>query len=186
METPMLAAPSFDLIPLRQKDAGAMFSRWMTDRGVAKYCVWPAHKDVSETHALVAQDIKLNAGDDYYSWGMFLDDFTHGPNRPRIFGHVVLKINPALNFGTVGFTLMRPEWGKGYATEAVKTVLSFAFGKLDLLSVNAAHHSENRASGRVLEKSGFTKQYEFQCPWKDGNNVPMVRYQITRDQYYAE
>lgn len=186
MDTPLLATPHFDMMPLRQKDAGAMYSRWMTDKDVAKYCPWFPHKDVSETRELVALDIKQNATDDYFSWGMFFDDFSHGQNRPRLFGHVTLKINRDLNLGTVGFNLMKPEWGKGYATEAVSTVLPYAFGTLGLQAVNAAHHVENRASGRVLEKAGLIKQYEFQCPWKTGNKVLMVRYQLTRDQYYEE
>lgn len=186
METPMLVANSFDMNPLRQKDAGPMFSRWMTDKDVAKYCTWQPHKDVSETHEMVARDIALNAGDDYYSWGLFFDDFTHGTNRPRIFGHTTLKVDQELSLGTLGFNLMRSEWGKGYATEAVQAILQFGFGKLGLKYINAAHHADNRASGRVLEKAGLRKMYEFRCPWKDGTKVPMIRYQITRDAYYSE
>ena len=182
----MLVAPSFDMMPLRQKDAGVMFSRWMTDREVAKYCPWFPHKDVSETHQLVASEIERNKGDDYFSWGLFFDDFSHGANRPRLFGHITLTVNRELQLGTLGYNLMRSEWGHGYATEAVNAVLPFAFGVLKLQYVNAACHADNRSSGRVLEKAGFSRQYEFQSLWKTGGKVPMVRYQMTYDQYYAE
>lgn len=186
MDTPMLVARSFDMMPLRFKDAGVMFSRWLTDKEVAKYCTWSPLKDAKEAQDYVSRDIQRNTKDDYYSWGMYFDDFSHGANRPRLFGHVTLKVNWELRLGTLGYNLMRSEWGKGFATEAVNAVLPFAFGVLELKYVNAACHADNRASGRVLEKAGFTKQYEFQSPWKTGGKAPMVRYQMTSDQYFAE
>ena len=186
METPLLATPRFDMMRLRQKDAGAMFSRWMTDKEVARYSAWNPHKDVSETYELVAQDIKRNESEDFYSWGLFFDDFTHGSNRPRIFGHATLHVNIEENMGSIGYVLMRPEWGKGYATEAVQAITGFALSRLGLEAVTAAVHVQNKASCRVLEKVGYTMQYQFQAPSLSGAKVPMVRYQITRDAYYAE
>lgn len=81
---------------------------------------------------------------------------------------------------------MRPEWGHGYATEAVNAVLPFAFGTLQLGFINAACHADNRAGGRVMEKAGFIKQYAFQAPWKQGRQAPMTRYQLTYAEYYAD
>ena len=186
METPILATLHFDMMRLRQKDAGAMFSRWMTDKEVARYSMWQPHKDVSETHAMVAEDIKRNEKDDFYSWGLFFDDFTHGTNRPRIFGHATLHVNIKDGVGSIGYTLMRTEWGKGYATEAVQAITDFALSRLNLLAVTAAVSPQNKASCRVLEKAGYTSQYQFQAMNLDGVKVPMIRYQITRDVYYTE
>jgi hypothetical protein len=46
--------------------------------------------------------------------------------------------------------------GHGYATTAVALVLDFASTALGLASVDAKHHPDNHASGRVLTKSDFT------------------------------
>lgn len=54
----------------------------------------------------------------------------------------------------IGYLLGRPYWGRGYATEAVKALCSFA-QSLKAGPVVAAHFADNPASGRVLAKAGF-------------------------------
>ena len=47
-------------------------------------------------------------------------------------------------------------WGRGYATEAVRAVIEYAFRELALNRVHAECHGDNPASRRVLEKAGMT------------------------------
>jgi ribosomal-protein-alanine N-acetyltransferase len=47
-------------------------------------------------------------------------------------------------------------WGRGYATEAVRAVIEYAFSALALNRVHAECHGDNPASRRVLEKAGMT------------------------------
>jgi ribosomal-protein-alanine N-acetyltransferase len=54
----------------------------------------------------------------------------------------------------LGYWLGKPFWGQGYATEAAKRVVSFAFRDLKATSVWAGWFHDNPASGRVLEKLG--------------------------------
>lgn len=49
----------------------------------------------------------------------------------------------------------RQYWGRGYATEAARACLRYAFEKLHAPSVIASINAENLASQRVLEKIGF-------------------------------
>jgi RimJ/RimL family protein N-acetyltransferase len=58
----------------------------------------------------------------------------------------------------VGFILHRDYWGRGYATEAARALLRFAFVDLGLCCVDAGCLEENAASRRVLEKAGMTLQ----------------------------
>ena len=58
----------------------------------------------------------------------------------------------------IGYWIGEPYWGKGYATAAVKQLVTFAFEELDLLRVYAGVYDYNIASMRVLEKSGFQKE----------------------------
>lgn len=55
----------------------------------------------------------------------------------------------------LGYWLRRSAWGQGFATEAARLALDFAFGELDLSEVDAGHFADNPASGRVLQKLGF-------------------------------
>lgn len=54
-----------------------------------------------------------------------------------------------------GYWIGRPYWGRGYATEAGRHALGFAFETLELHRVVARPLARNLASRRVLEKLGF-------------------------------
>lgn len=62
----------------------------------------------------------------------------------------------------VGYWVAPEHWNRGYATEALRAVCAFARTRLGLRRVWAYHFAENGASGRVLEKAGFTR--EGLCP----------------------
>jgi len=52
----------------------------------------------------------------------------------------------------LGFALLPPVWGRGYATEATKRVLRYAFGNGGYSRVYATVDLDNKASIRVIEK----------------------------------
>jgi len=56
----------------------------------------------------------------------------------------------------IGYWIGRPYWCRGYATAATMAVTALAFGYLDCETLAASHLARNPASGRVLEKCGFT------------------------------
>jgi RimJ/RimL family protein N-acetyltransferase len=49
-------------------------------------------------------------------------------------------------------------WGHGYATEAARSLLQWAFNTLDVNPVQAETDTRNTASARVLEKLGFVRE----------------------------
>ena len=58
----------------------------------------------------------------------------------------------------IGYCFDEPVWGKGYATEAVRAMLQWAYGALDLNRVEAELDTRNAESARVLEKLGFERE----------------------------
>lgn len=57
----------------------------------------------------------------------------------------------------IGYWIGEPYWGRGYATDAVRQCLKFAFDELNLLRVYANIYEYNIGSMKVLEKVGFEK-----------------------------
>jgi RimJ/RimL family protein N-acetyltransferase len=55
----------------------------------------------------------------------------------------------------IGYWITRSHWGRGYATEAARAVLSIARA-IGHDRIEAGHFLDNPASGRVLRKLGFT------------------------------
>jgi RimJ/RimL family protein N-acetyltransferase len=54
--------------------------------------------------------------------------------------------------------IARSHQGKGYATEATRAVIAWAFRQPSLYRVNASTDIENIASQRVLEKAGMLRE----------------------------
>ena len=58
----------------------------------------------------------------------------------------------------LGYAVAADHWGNGYATDAVSTMLDFAFGPLNLHRVTAAIGPDNVASQAVVDKLRFTRE----------------------------
>lgn len=56
----------------------------------------------------------------------------------------------------IGYDIAKKYWGNGFATEAVSTLLNYAFNSLNLNRVEAKVEPENISSIKVLEKLNFT------------------------------
>ena len=74
-------------------------------------------------------------------------------------GLVALTLGKA-NFrnGEVWYKLLPAHWGQGLATEALRALLTFGFDRLQLHRIEAGCAVEHRASARVLEKAGMTRE----------------------------
>ncbi len=63
----------------------------------------------------------------------------------------------------IGWAFGRPHQGKGYATEAARTLMAHAFETLDAHRVIATCQPENTASWRVAEKLGLRREAHFRA-----------------------
>jgi [ribosomal protein S5]-alanine N-acetyltransferase len=70
----------------------------------------------------------------------------------------VTRWNPDYRSASLGYCLDEAAWGHGYATEAARSLLQWAFDRLDLNRVQAETDTRNAASARVLEKLGFLRE----------------------------
>ncbi len=88
----------------------------------------------------------------YIRWGITLKGESH------IIGTLGFN-NYTLNHrAEIGYDLHREHWNKGYITEALKEIIEYGFDVLEVNRIEAEIIPENKASGRVLEKAGFSKE----------------------------
>jgi [ribosomal protein S5]-alanine N-acetyltransferase len=66
--------------------------------------------------------------------------------------------NPGYRSASMGYCLDDAAWGHGYATEAARALLQWAFDTLEINRVQAETDTRNAASARVLEKLGFVRE----------------------------
>jgi len=110
------------------------------------------------------------------SWAIVLK------GNDKVVGSIFLSdINRHDRYKEIEYVISMDYQNKGYATEAVKCVLKYAFTELDLLVVAVCHYSSNLKSKRVIEKCGFT--YEGTLRKYSRNLTDSVRYSMIKDEW---
>ena len=64
-------------------------------------------------------------------------------------------VNNKIHFYDIGYRLNEKFWGKGYASEASFAWLDYGFKTMKIPAMEAAAHTDNIASNRILQKIGL-------------------------------
>lgn len=76
-----------------------------------------------------------------------------------VIGGLNMRMRSEHRLGEMGYSIARRHWNQGFCTEAAQAVVDAAFGSCpELNRVRAMADVENRASQRVMEKLGMTKE----------------------------
>ncbi len=97
----------------------------------------------------------------------------------RVAGSVGVHFKEDVNrrSAELGYWLGRAFWGRGLMTEAARALTEHAFATYDLARIYAMVFAWNPASGRVLEKAGFTLEARLRdAITKDGTTVDGLLY----------
>jgi RimJ/RimL family protein N-acetyltransferase len=124
-----------------------MFAAYAQDPEVTRYLTWRPHKNIEETYAILDLILKLWRDGEAFSYAMTLK------NADSIIGMIAMHPDD-FKIG-LGYVLARPHWGKGYMTEAVRTMSNWLLSQPDVYRVFAVCDVENPASARVMEKAGM-------------------------------
>ena len=74
--------------------------------------------------------------------------------------------------------------GRGYACDALMTMLAYAFDRLDLYLVHVRTLAANDRAIRLFERCGFVPEAELRDrSWKDGRWIDHVEMSVTRDEF---
>lgn len=121
---------------------------------------------------------------------------TRTPGRehdPADTGHLIGCIGlhqpryPQHERAELGYWIGVAYWNRGFATEAGRAVLSYAFSKLNLHRVTSSHFAGNPASGRVLQKLGMTREGLLRKHFnKDGVFHDVAAYAILQEEWLRQ
>jgi RimJ/RimL family protein N-acetyltransferase len=125
--------------------------------------IYPAEKEQMERFILAEEDDELKkayyemlegclAHPDQWDWyAMWMIEKADGTHIGDLcFKGLKENRNPEIGYG-----ILDEFQGQGYATEAVKLALKWAFGQPGVVAVEAESDPDNAASQRVLNKCGF-------------------------------
>jgi len=99
-------------------------------------------------------------------------------------GYTVSDSTPCGKLVHMGYFLLKEYWNKGYATEALKRVIDFAFNENNVYRIHTGCLKENVYSERIMQKCGFTKEAEFiEYVFHDGKFKDRVEYRILKNEW---
>lgn len=152
LTTPTLHTDRLRLRPFGDADADDLFAL-QSDAHVLRYWDSPPWRDRSRAERFLAtcrqmeqEGTGVRLAVDRACDGTFIGWFT------------VNAWNPDFRSARLGYCFAAPAWGHGYATEAAREVLGWAFATLDLNRMQAECDTRNGASAHVLEKLGFVRE----------------------------
>ena len=152
LSTPTLSTPRLRLRPFTEADAEALYALHSNAR-VLRYWDSPPWTDPDRAQSFLATCREVaDAGTGVRQAIDRLDDGTF------VGWCSLTRWDPDHRGARLTSCLDDGAWGHGYATEAIRALMQWAFDTLDLNRVQAETDTRNLASGRVLEKLGFVRE----------------------------
>ena len=149
LPTPTLHTARLRLRPFTEADADALFTLHSNPR-VLRYWDAPPWRERARAQRFIAACRQL--AEDGSGARLAVD---RASDETFIGWCALARWNPDHRSAALGYCFEEAAWGHGYATEAARAVLRWAFDTLDLNRVQAEADTRNAASARVLEKLGF-------------------------------
>lgn len=153
--------------------------RYAADPEVTRHMLWgPNSRQESQDFLQAALESQAAASRTDYTLGVIRRD------NAEVIGAIhlgVLTGRAVRGRADLGYVLARDTWGQGYATEAVKALMRWAFVELGLHRVEASCGVDNPASRRVLEKVGLHYEgtrrddYWVRGTWRTSHLFGLVR-----------
>jgi RimJ/RimL family protein N-acetyltransferase len=79
------------------------------------------------------------------------------PSERTVIGFARLGL-AGVQAAKLGFAVRRSQWGRGYASDAARTLITFGFGSLGLHRISAAAGPDNTASIAVIKRLGMAAE----------------------------
>ena len=129
------------LRPLTIADADDVFE-WTSDPVVNRYMPYPLHENVHQTKEWIRT--------------LSSNEFCFCLKKSgKVIGSGSINYKEKYGAYELGYNLNRLFWGKGYATEASKAMIQWAYQNLNAREFLACHANANKSSENVIKKCGF-------------------------------
>lgn len=145
---PTMETERLILRPMRMFDAFDMYE-YARQPETSAFLTWSPHPDIEYTKNYLAFIIGKYKAGEFYDWAVTLKT-----EEKKMIGTCGFsRIDVSNNIGEVGYVIAPDYQGNGYATEAVREIITFGFTRLNFHRIEAKYIAENTASRAVMERS---------------------------------
>lgn len=178
-ELPVLYTSRLILREIEQSDMFDMYE-YATSPLVGPQAGWEPHISLAHTREIINMFRRKPVVGQLGVYAVVLKD------TKKMIGTVELHTYTKEFKAELGYTISPAYWGKGYAAEASRAVISWGFHQLDLKRIECSAFTTNEQSQRVCEKLGLTfegirrKGYQLY----DKTIHDLSCYAITDDEFF--
>lgn len=145
IETERLILRRFNL-----KDTEDMYNNWANDDEVTKHLSWPIHESIDVSAKIIESWVRSYDNNETYNWAIELKEIG------EVIGSIgIVGLDNIYEQCSIGYCIGKSFWGKGITTEAFIGLIEFLFKEVGFERIQAYHHIDNPASGRVMIKAGL-------------------------------
>ena len=179
----VLTSSRLRLRPFQEADLET-FAAYRSDPDVARYQSWNTPYTLEQAQAFYEELRREQPGTPGSWYQLAVERLDHPGMIGDCYLHV-LASDPQQ--GEIGFTFSPQHQGQGYATEAVRRLLGYLFGELNLHRVTATCDVENLPSARLLERIGMRREGHFiENIWFKGTWGSEYLYAILNQEWQQE
>jgi len=167
------------LRPFQYTDDEDMLTYWISDPDIQSMYSEPVYTTKSEVKELLDKYISSYENIDYYRWAIIEKQSGICIGQIAIF-----LVNDKNHFCEIEYALGKKFHRRGYATEAVKSVLDFCFNKVNFHKVQVCHKDGNIASQGVIKKCKFVYEGTLRdFFYMNEKYVNRLYYSMLRNEY---
>ena len=106
-----------------------MYNNWTSDPDVTKYLMWPYHKTIEISKAVLTDWINQYSKED------------------------------SIEMVRIGYCIGKKWWKQGITSEALTAIVEFFFEEVGINRIETRHDSKNPNSGKVMMKCGLKYEH---------------------------
>ena len=177
--TQTIESDRLTLRPFCYTDDNDMLAYWVSDPKIQSLYSEPTYTTKEEVKELLDKYISSYERNDYYRWAIIEKESDICIGQIAIF-----LVDNKNHFCEIEYALGSKFHRKGYATEAVKSILDFSFNYVSFHKVQVCHKEGNIASQGVIGKCNFTYEGTLRdFFYMEGKYVNRLYYSMLRDEY---
>jgi diamine N-acetyltransferase len=158
------------------------FVRWFNDPEVLHYLLMYMPMSLAEEEKWFEEQLQKQDG------RIFAIEAIDGDQSVHIGNTGIHNVDWKNRTAEVGIAIGEKDyWGQGYGTDALKTLLRFAFQEMNLHRVQLRVHDYNARAIRCYEKCGFQHEgRQRQALFRDGEYHDVLLMSVLADEFQAD
>jgi [ribosomal protein S5]-alanine N-acetyltransferase len=144
---------------VEERDIDAFFAIY-SDAQVARYLSKPAQTERAQAVKMVGNVLTGYADGSSVTFAM-----ERREDRVVVGNVMLFRFNEESRRAEIGYSMARTHWGHGYMDEALRAVIDYAFGPLDLNRLEADIDPRNASSAKSLKRLGFREEGVLRERW---------------------